>query len=333
MAHMYIRDPSSQAVVATTLDDGTFEIPAGLGLTSILLGFQGPYVDVCSYKVGATTGMACGNFTPTYGVVQGPNAVTINPVYKARLVAQANCFNSINQMRNWVRKTNPTDNTFDDGAPYRARPNRGSGCSAVFAGNEVRFDAAAMQVGAGTPCPNMAWAAVIWHEMGHWMNQNYGNARPGATALDEGIADVWSMYLLDFEITGNGTSGARSGLNTDEFCGDCAEGCWGEVHADGQPLMGALWKVRRNLETTHGEVLGAEIADALFLGWLNATNIPRIEPSTILYQWLILDDDDGIVSNGTPNFDDINNAFKEQGQMGTLPFPGAVFPVPVIDCP
>ncbi len=85
--------------------------------------------------------------------------------------------------------------------------------------------------------------------------------------------------------------------------------------------MGALWKVRRNLKNTHGVEAGGAVADSLFVGWMNAFTIGRIK-SVIEYQWLILDDNDGILSNGTPNLTDINSAFQEQG------FPG--FSVPPI---
>ena len=83
--------------------------------------------------------------------------------------------------------------------------------------------------------------------------------------------------------------------------------------------MGAMWKARVNLKQIHGDSLGAAIADSLFLGWLNAFNIGRIK-SVIEFQWLILDDDDGLIQNGTPNQIPIDAGFIATG------FPGLTMP-------
>ena len=77
----------------------------------------------------------------------------------------------------------------------------------------------------------------------------------------------------------------------------------------GLRFMGALWKVRAELEAFHGIPLGGDIADALFLGWMNAFDQDRVH-SIIMYQWLLLDDDDHNLSNGTPNIVLIENGFQ-----------------------
>lgn len=98
------------------------------------------------------------------------------------------------------------------------------------------------------------------------------------------------------------------------FCGDCEtdQGCYGESHIDGLPLMGAMWKVRSALKETHGDEPGGSIADALFLGWMNAFDQDRIH-SIIEHQWLVLDDVDRNLSNGTPNLLSIDRGFAAHG--------------------
>jgi len=71
--------------------------------------------------------------------------------------------------------------------------------------------------------------------------------------------------------------------------------------------MGALWKVREELKNEYRE-LGGDIADALFLGWMNAYNQDRVH-SIIMLQWLVLDDDDHDLTNLTPNFGPIQDGF------------------------
>lgn len=79
--------------------------------------------------------------------------------------------------------------------------------------------------------------------------------------------------------------------------------------------MGAAWKVRVNLNTSLGNAAGDMAADSLFLGWLNSYNQTQIR-SIIETQWLTLDDDDGNINNGTPNYAAIDQGFTAQG------FPG-----------
>ena len=53
-----------------------------------------------------------------------------------------------------------------------------------------------------------------------------------------------------------------------------------------------------------------QIADALFINWMNAYNQTEIR-SVIETQWLTLDDDDGNIDNGTPHYPEINQGFLE----------------------
>ena len=112
-------------------------------------------------------------------------------------------------------------------------------------------------------------------------------------------------------------SNVRTGLNTHAFCGDKHPACYGEVHADGEPWMGAAWKVRNRLNITNGNAQGDLIANNIFLGWMNAYNQGEIK-SLIESQWLALDDDDGNLNDGTPHFTDIDKGFRSQGFRGVV---------------
>ncbi|MDF1836248.1 MAG: hypothetical protein P1V35_00130, partial [Planctomycetota bacterium] len=90
---------------------------------------------------------------------------------------------------------------------------------------------------------------------------------------------------------------------------------YGQVHTDGEVWMGAAWKIREELNLSLGNAMGDMTADLIFLGWMNSYNQTGIR-SIIETQWLTLDDDDGNINNGTPNYQAINNGFETQG------FPG-----------
>jgi hypothetical protein len=83
--------------------------------------------------------------------------------------------------------------------------------------------------------------------------------------------------------------------------------------------MGAAWKIRERLNATHGDAGGDLVADSLFLAWMNAFDQPSLS-SSIQVQWVLLDDDDGNLFDGTPNFCDIQCGFRDQG------FPGMSLP-------
>ncbi len=245
------------------------------------------------------------------------NTILMNPSPDEYTTAQANAFVHVNTVRDYVRSIVPSDNTAD--FVMTANVNQASTCNAFFDGSSTNY------YRAGGGCANTAYSTVVAHEIGHWLNVRYGTGN-GNDGMGEGNADVWGMYILDVPIVGRDFCGSgchiRSGNNTRQFCGDCCGGCYGGVHDDGEVWMGAAWKVRRNLNTTMGDALGDAAADSIFMGWMSSYNQTQIK-SIIETQWLTLDDDDGNIDNGTPNYGDIDSAFREQG------FPG--FELTLID--
>ncbi len=333
MAYMHVKNTSG-GILTTTDENGEFGLPAGFSPIAVKMDFKGRYALTCNAAGDVTYCTSCGqNFVKTVTLSTGYTNVIMKSIYDEDVVAQANCLYFVNQMRNWIRLVNCMDSTFDDSAPYTIRPNLGA-CnhgSRKFcpSGQRVVF---AKHVGPiPTQCENLAFSTLIWHEVGHIMNSLYGNGNHTGSGFGEGCADVWAMYLSDYHRVGEGVPGHRSGTNSTPFCGDCdrgfpppagcvdCQGCHGGLHADGQVLMGALWKTREELKAFLGDpVLGASTADALFLAWLNAFDTQRIH-SIIEYQWLILDSVNGMVA-GAPHATPIDSAFRQQG------FPGLVMP-------
>jgi ComEC/Rec2-related protein len=249
------------------------------------------------------------------------NPILLNSPASATVTAQANGTFYIAKTGDFIHSISPTDAHADFSA--LALVNQNLTCDAYYDGVSTHYYLA------GGGCVNTAYSSLFSHEIGHWMNDLYGTNN-GGDGMGEGNADTWSEYILESPIIAEDFCGIgcilRTGENTRPFCGDCCGGCYGEVHADGEVWMGTTWKIRTRLQATNGQALGGIIANGLFLGWMNAFNQSQIK-SIIETQWLILDDDDGDLHNGTPHFDDIDGGFRAQG------FPGVTFcPLPTNYC-
>ena len=212
--------------------------------------------------------------------------------------------------REWVVTLDPTETKMD--FRQRLNVNQNSTCNAYYNGSSTNF----YRKGGG--CNNTAYTTVIAHETGHWANDVFSSGN-GSDGFGEGAADTWAMYIYDTPIVGEDfyTNGGdiRDGRNTRKYCGKCAAGCYGEVHADGEVLMGAFWKVRDHLNTTLGDAPGDAVADSLWLRWFQGFNAKTI-CDTNETQILTLDDDNGNIDDGTPNSGDIEAGFEDQGYPG-----------------
>jgi hypothetical protein len=299
----YLRIQHATGTVFTDVN-GNFTIPGATTTQNVTLSYVGTYGDVDDQPTAT-------HYTQTVTLNPGPgNAVLLNPTAIDTVTAQANIFNHVSTERDYVRRTNPTDATAD--RLFTGHANIAATCNAYYDGAAINFYAA------GGNCNNTAFSTVIAHEQGHWLNDLYGTGN-GGDGMGEGNADVFALYVFDTPLNGQGffTNGGavRSGNNTRAFCGDCSPGCYGEVHADGEPWMGAAWKVRTQLDNSLGNTLGDQVADQLFLGWMNGFNQTQIR-SVIELQWLLLDDNDANLTNGTPHATAIKAGFRQQG------FPG-----------
>jgi hypothetical protein len=304
----YVTLTSSAGDVVTDRD-GNFTIVGANSPVDITATFLGPYCNT-NHDQGA-------DYSVTFtGVQPGQaNVLEMNPSPTQFVTAQANSQIHHGVVRQFILDTAPGDTTADFQAV--SNTNLASTCNAYFDGFSTNYFAA------GGGCSNTAFSNVVAHELGHWLNVRY-NTGNGGDGMGEGNADVWAMYTYDTPVIGEGffagTGQIRNGTNTRQYCGDGNGGCYGAVHTDGEVWMGAAWKVRTNLKNSLGAALGGQTANGLFMGWMNGYNQTAID-SIIEIQWLTLDDDDGSIGNGTPNYAAIDGGFRQQGFPGyDLPF-------------
>ena len=312
--HLLVTSAQGNAV---TDANGNFTIPGATPPLQVTVRYDGPFTT--TQNIAGPTYALSANLTSASG-----NALLLNPGPSTPVTAEANSSVWIHRLRDWTRSVNPGDATADFDA--LSRVNIAATCNAYFDGGSVNFYVA------GSGCVNTAYSTIVGHEMGHWLNVRYASGN-GPDGFGEGNADVFAMYLADDPIVGRDFCGTgcfiRTGLNNKPFCGDQNIGCYGQVHADGEVLMGALWKVRARLKASLGASAGAAAADLLFNAWMNAYDDGQIK-TIIETHWLTLDDDNGTLDDGTPHMAEIDGGFRDQKFPGFALPPIALYGVTVL---
>ncbi|NUP08995.1 MAG: hypothetical protein HOW73_23340 [Polyangiaceae bacterium] len=220
--------------------------------------------------------------------------------------AQLTSFVHAGRVREYARTFAPTLSFLNQ--QVKATVNIDDICNAFSDGTSINFYLE------GNGCANTGRIAdVVYHEYGHSIHAHAVIEGVGEFegALSEGQADY-----LAATITGDPAT-ARGFFMTEEelrHIDPPQENVWpddvvGEVHYDGLIIGQALWDLRKNLIASLGEVEGVQRANELYYqGIRRAVDIPSMYPEI-----LAADDDDGDISNGTPNVCEINEAFARHG--------------------
>ncbi len=179
--------------------------------------------------------------------------------------------------------------------------------NAQYQGDNLRFCAASGST------PNTAWSSVVQHEFGHHVVSVGGS---GQGAYGEGFGDVLSVLILDDPRLGLGFFGSCSGSlrNADNSCqfsaGSCST-CGSEIHDCGQLLSGCVWDTRNQLAITNPGTY-IDILSNLAINSVLMHSGSSIA-ADITVDFLVLDDDDGNINNGTPHHNEICTGFGAHG--------------------
>ena len=267
---------------------------SGTAAASVSAGLRGAYVRV------RTTGTAA---STTLSVPDGGSA-TWDQTTVERADAQLTAFIHANLIKEFARTT------IDPGMAWLGEQlqvyvNESGSCNAYSTGDDIHFYPRSNQ------CENTGRLAdVIYHEFGHSIHNHA--IIPGAGSWDGALSEGISDFLA---ATYTGDHGmARGFFLNDEPMRDLdpvgGEMQWGidtngQVHNDGQVIGGTLWDLRKALIAALGEGPGRTHVDDIWYAIISRANdIPSSYPEA-----LALDDDDGDLSNGTPNKCLIDAAF------------------------
>ena len=220
--------------------------------------------------------------------------------------------------------------------PLTTRVDRTDGtCNAFFNGNSINF-----YVTAGGCNALSQTADVVYHEYGHAITNYFYNSfgQPFQNGgMGEGYSDIFAITLtgdpvlgIGFSSTNPNTSIRRYDINPKIF----PQNLVGQVHADGEIICGAWWRTGGLIgnNRTMMEILG-ESMYAL-------ANAPNGQEGTLYTQILIdaiqADDNDNNLSNGTPHFNQLVQAFAFHGirllgnvQFSLTPFADALENTPI----
>lgn len=221
--------------------------------------------------------------------------------------AQINGFIAANHAKNRAKVIAP-DMAWLSNEAVQVTVNINDQCNAYSDGTTINFFRASQQ------CQNTGRLAdVVYHEFGHSFHAHA--IIPGVgnfdTALSEGGSDYFAATTTNDPGMGRGFFYTDRALrHLDEANG---EAVWpddiGEPHITGIIFGGAMWDLRKSLVVSMGEQAGVAYTDQLFYAvFQRAVDIP-----SSYVEVLTADDDDGDLTNGTPNQCAINDAFGRHG--------------------
>jgi len=200
-----------------------------------------------------------------------------------------------------------------------------SSCNAVSTGQFI------IMFRAGNGCENTGLLDdVVFHEFGHTVHAQSLIRSVGSfdNAHSEGLSDYIAATLTEDSSIGEGIRFSNQPIRETN---PSTSVTWSQVqnsqvpHTRGLTYAGSMWDLKQALQAKLGEEDGARTADLLWFETLRRANgIPTTFEETIA-----ADDDDGDLSNGTPNFCEILEAFDEHELVFTSAFESGTGPVAI----
>ncbi|HAK96719.1 MAG TPA: hypothetical protein DCM87_17430 [Planctomycetes bacterium] len=260
-------------------------------------GLRGPFLTVTAEDAPPLSGrIACGDAV-----------LVLNDPPAPAQTAQVNVFLHIGAARDFVAAYLPDCPVLT--RPLSARVNvRNLPCNALYGAGVLEFGAAR------DPCAAAAFSTVIHHEFSHALTSSLTPVPP-ETALDEGLADAFTVLLNDDPRIACGLGGGAGGRDVSARLLRWPNDVTADPHATGLIVAGAWWRLNEALADAEGES-GRALARRLFFDSLSLR--PSAIGPELGWALLFLDDDNADLSDGTPHLRQIAASF---GAAGLLPPP------------
>lgn len=274
-------------------------------------GIPGPAPTVFQLR-GRWANVSTSGVTPTFNgsLNEGSNTVTFDLNSNVR---ERSAYIYTNQIHSHLKAVLPDFTGMDFTLPVRLDLTTDN-CNAFYDGSSINFYAEANN------CRSLATINdVVYHEYGHGINNTFYSSLSSSFTnggMNEGYADVWAMTLTQSPIVGLGINLDNDNSvvrRYDEQPRVYPVDLVGQVHADGMIICGAWWDTY--------QLLGNDMELTLDLF---AQAYPGLQANTfngnegqafrdVLLDVLQADDNDGDITNGTPNGDAIVEAFAIHG--------------------
>ena len=286
---------------ATTDGKGYFELNSS-GSVTITSKLEGMYFNVNENSGDDSTSESASD--GDYVTILHHQANT-NEQYRA----QINAYVEANEVRDFILLHDPGYPVIHNQQGFPVNTGVSGTCNAYYDYSSINF------FNAGGGCNNTAFSVIVHHEYGHHAIASGGS---GQDAYGEGMSDVLGVLLTgDPQLArgfyqGDCGNGIRNADNSHQYP------CAGEIHYCGQLLSGCVWDALEMVEAANpGE--GHDIVSRLAINSIKVHTGGSIDP-TITMDWLVLDDDDGDIENGTPHSEELLAAFALHN-MDSLPEP------------
>ena len=245
---------------------------------------------------------------PLQTLLDGSNSTFLfNPTPNVINTAQTNSYEVANRTREKILAANASYPTISTQLNFTINTNIADVCNAYYDGSSINF------FSAGSGCNNTAFGDVVAHEYGHHMVSSGGS---GQGQYGEGQSDIVGIIITDNSQLGVGfqscSSGIRSASNSCQYSSTGCSSCGSEIHACGQLISGCFWSLRSSFLTTYPSDYRTRLAKLA----VNSTPLhagSSTIQNDITLDYLTLDDDNGNLGDGTPNYTAISNAFSSHG--------------------
>ncbi|MEE2906767.1 MAG: hypothetical protein VX527_02945 [Planctomycetota bacterium] len=218
--------------------------------------------------------------------------------------AEVDTYIAANEMRDLILESNPEYPVIASEIDWPINVNLADTCNAFYDYSSINFFAS------GNGCNNTGFGTVTMHEYGHHMIACAGS---GQNEYGEGQSDVMSV-LATFDsvlargfYAGNCVSGLRNADNSCQYLSSGCSTCGSAIHSCGQLISGCVWDTWQALEATSPLNARQLIRDFAINSTLLHTG-SSINPA-ITIDYLVLDDDDADIGNGTPHYNEIAEGF------------------------
>lgn len=249
------------------------------------------------------------NATPSWSVTLNPGANSLTADNNTD-IRQRSTYHAVNVVHDFMKSFYPSFTGLDFALP--ANVDLAGSCNAFYDGSSINFYAA----GGGCNATSLV-ADVCYHEYGHGINDKFYQAQGFSFdngAMGEGYADIWALGITDSPVLGigfyqNNPTGfvRRYDINKKVYPQDLV----GQVHADGEIIAGCFWDTYLNLGNL-AQMMDL-FAESFYAGITGPDGSEGQLYQDVLYEVLTLDDNDGDLTNGTPNFCDITSGFAIHG--------------------
>ncbi len=205
----------------------------------------------------------------------------------------------------WLEDVRPDHPWLSRNVPANVRAQQGC-CNAYYTSGTLTF-----LVGAEWIYDLGRFADVIYHEMGHGFHHYVLEGGSFAGDISEGSADYVSATINDDPVLARGVyvgypEYSIREIETDKVYPDDVVG---EVHTDGLIWASFLWNLRSQWADALGVEAGVRQTDELFLESLSyGPGLTDVGEAVLL-----ADDDDGDLSNGTPNACELVELLDQHG--------------------